>query len=565
MEYSQRQNNLISFIYQNLISRLKLQIDIPEIEGLNDLLEDFHRFSSQEIENFRPIIIEEFCENENLMDEYIALIDALVLYSDLRTEPVTPDIIEKIYDKLEILKKRDDFDISSTLNSVESSIIHALNAVDTLDLLKTWLGTIKKLNSQFDFDDISLKNWFEVKLIETLVSELQKDEKDKICDIMEYIHEMMEDGFQLIDIKTIAIDSALYHIADIKEKPNSSPAQYKNAICEILGVIQEIGVADSMKSRFEKYLEEYPPKKRKKHEGQAHEDEFVVNQNSYEFKDRIYEREVQTKNDTYKVRVVKARDKFSNCEVAIKLYRCNNIEIINKFLKEVDIMKFVSKLDGPFLKFYGSYLAQNFDEDLECNVHELGIVMEFCPVSLISKIQKMRINKQEFSEKEFENVAHLLIDGLSMLSESTMKIYHQDVKPQNIFFDSEGNLKIGDFNISTMDHLRDCTQTTGMNAVQGTVAYMAPEIIAVLNEGRGRYRKSKSDVYSFGVTLLQMYTKENQTYNESKQRNQREKKINDIKYPWLKNLIKVCLNEDYKLRPSFKDLFAYLPGMATIV
>jgi serine/threonine protein kinase len=228
-------------------------------------------------------------------------------------------------------------------------------------------------------------------------------------------------------------------------------------------------------------------------------------------------------------------------------------------------MKFVSKLDGPFLKFYGSYLAQNFDEELECNVHELGIVMEFCPVSLISKIQKMRINKQEFSEQEFEEVARLLIDGFSMLSESTMKIYHQDVKPQNIFFDSEGNLKIGDFNISTMDHLRDCTQTTGMNAVQGTVAYMAPEIIAVLNEGRGRYRKSKADVYSFGVTLLQMYTKENQTYNESRQRNQREKKINDIKYPWLKNLIKVSLNEDYKLRPSFKDLFGFLPGMATIV
>ena len=53
------------------------------------------------------------------------------------------------------------------------------------------------------------------------------------------------------------------------------------------------------------------------------------------------------------------------------------------------------------------------------------------------------------------------------------KILHRDLKPQNVFVDSDMNLKVGDFGISRI------LDTTGQHCQTsaGTPSYMAPEIV----------------------------------------------------------------------------------------
>lgn len=55
----------------------------------------------------------------------------------------------------------------------------------------------------------------------------------------------------------------------------------------------------------------------------------------------------------------------------------------------------------------------------------------------------------------------------------TNKVVHRDIKPQNIFVDSDMNLKVGDFGISRL--LDSTAQNCKTSA--GTPSYMAPEMV----------------------------------------------------------------------------------------
>ncbi len=74
-------------------------------------------------------------------------------------------------------------------------------------------------------------------------------------------------------------------------------------------------------------------------------------------------------------------------------------------------------------------------------------------------------------------------------------VVHRDLKPQNVFFGATGDVKLGDFGTA---HLRDLGATmTG--ALQGTLAYMAPEQIT-----GAEAPSAATDLYAFGVVLHRM-------------------------------------------------------------
>ena len=79
-------------------------------------------------------------------------------------------------------------------------------------------------------------------------------------------------------------------------------------------------------------------------------------------------------------------------------------------------------------------------------------------------------------------------------------ILHQDIKPSNILFSTDGSAKVADFGIAQeMEHLSSGLpgEPTDTNVIIGTPAYLAPERF------RGLPATPRSDLWSVGVVLYE--------------------------------------------------------------
>ena len=78
------------------------------------------------------------------------------------------------------------------------------------------------------------------------------------------------------------------------------------------------------------------------------------------------------------------------------------------------------------------------------------------------------------------------------------KIVHRDIKPQNVFVDTDMNLKVGDFGISKLlDYTAQNCQTSA-----GTPSYMAPEMVD------SEDYSFKADIWSLGCVIYEICTLE---------------------------------------------------------
>ena len=73
----------------------------------------------------------------------------------------------------------------------------------------------------------------------------------------------------------------------------------------------------------------------------------------------------------------------------------------------------------------------------------------------------------------------------------------KDLKPENVFLDSEHNVKLGDFGLSKMIGGSDLSFT---RTFVGTPYYMSPEIIM------GAQYNRKSDIWALGCLLYEICT-----------------------------------------------------------
>lgn len=137
---------------------------------------------------------------------------------------------------------------------------------------------------------------------------------------------------------------------------------------------------------------------------------------------------------------------------------------------------------------------------IEPNKKLATMIMEYMPNKTLSDVISLEHDKE--SPFWWNNTAKIktIIGIAKAMAYVHHKLYvHRDLKPDNIFFDENHEIKIGDFGLSRkLDKQNEIIMTINV----GTPAYIAPEIFDADNL---RYSR-EVDVYSFGIILYQLLT-----------------------------------------------------------
>ncbi|CAB1330846.1 unnamed protein product [Coregonus sp. 'balchen'] len=167
-----------------------------------------------------------------------------------------------------------------------------------------------------------------------------------------------------------------------------------------------------------------------------------------------------------------------------------------------------------------------------------------------------------------------ILDGLAYIHEQGM--IHRDLKPVNIFLDSQDHVKIGDFGLAT-DHpanmaaagkldiedsgsvlILKSDPTGNMTGMVGTALYVSPE---VQGNTKATYNQ-KVDLFSLGIILFEMSYRPMTTGSE-RISVLSQLRMEDIHFPedfpecksgMQRNVIGWLLNHDPALRPTAQEL-----------
>ncbi|XP_018086600.1 eIF-2-alpha kinase GCN2 isoform X2 [Xenopus laevis] len=145
-------------------------------------------------------------------------------------------------------------------------------------------------------------------------------------------------------------------------------------------------------------------------------------------------------------------------------------------------------------------------------VHYLYIQMEYCERSTLRDTIDQGLH---MDVSRMWRLFREILDGLAYIHEQGM--IHRDLKPVNIFLDSEDHVKIGDFGLAT-DHPASFTEPAQgeegqvhsdlvkvdpegkLTGMVGTALYVSPE---VQGNTKASYNQ-KVDLYSLGIILFEM-------------------------------------------------------------
>ena len=124
--------------------------------------------------------------------------------------------------------------------------------------------------------------------------------------------------------------------------------------------------------------------------------------------------------------------------------------------------------------------------------YQIMIVMELMEGgSLEDKLQ----NHQPLPDNSVLKYLTQILEGVSFVHRR--EIYHSDIKPANILFTAEDNLKISDFGIAVGSLLQTKSSATS-SYFQGNFHYTSPERLL------GADRSAANDIWSVGATFVHM-------------------------------------------------------------
>ena len=236
--------------------------------------------------------------------------------------------------------------------------------------------------------------------------------------------------------------------------------------------------------------------------------------------------------------VYKVKEILTDKIYAMKVMNKNTI-IIKKYfhyiMSEYEILKILSGC--PFvLDIYYCFQSANY----------LYMVIDLCSNGDLTKLTYINNPKLLCAE---------LILGIEYIHKH--HIIYRDLKPENILLDSEGHIKICDFNLAK----KDIYNKKRANSFCGSPMYLSPEMLGINGVS------FKADIYQIGLIIYEIYTQEIAfQYNDINliYDNIRKNKINFnhekiLSEPYLKDLLMKILvideNKRYTIEQIKKHIF----------
>ena len=180
-----------------------------------------------------------------------------------------------------------------------------------------------------------------------------------------------------------------------------------------------------------------------------------------------------------------AYDPHFEREVAVKIFKREDEEMLRRFVREAQLMA----------SLHNSHLIPVYDSGSSkldgWNVYY--IVMPYMEGGTL----RSRIRNSPVSLKTACRFLREIADALDYMHEQG--IIHRDIKSSNILLDADGRCYLADFGIARAS--AQSTQLTTTGSVLGTVDYLAPELFE-----SNRTADQYSDYYSLGVLLYEMVT-----------------------------------------------------------
>ena len=179
--------------------------------------------------------------------------------------------------------------------------------------------------------------------------------------------------------------------------------------------------------------------------------------------------------------VFECSDLYTNEVVAVKIMKeelLNEAGALDDFKKELKAT--VQMSHQNIMKIYGEGVWNK----------RPYLVLEYLKgQTLLDKIEYYT----KFTVKEACEIVMQLLDAISYTHEH--QIIHRDIKPQNIFYLSNGIVKLGDFGIAKNEK-----EAENHGKILGSVHFLAPEVL------KGQPFSVVSDIYAAGITFFQLVT-----------------------------------------------------------
>jgi len=144
------------------------------------------------------------------------------------------------------------------------------------------------------------------------------------------------------------------------------------------------------------------------------------------------------------------------------------------------------------------YIISYYGAVIDREASELLICVELMDASMDRFYQTMHLlNKFTYAELDrvLCRLTHNITSALNFLK--TRRILHRDVKPQNMLVNKQSVFKLCDFGISRQMRI---SQSVAIGAIQGTEAYLPPELIGDTGQTYG----IRADMWALGLSLFEI-------------------------------------------------------------